>query len=89
LRTGRKRTVSEKEVLELTEGSKYSVITEKGPDSEGTFKGYMMLGDEPAIVLEMGKGKLRMIPVSKIVIIDLLVTARGKKDEKKSELYYG
>ena len=75
--------------LGLTEGGRYSVAIEKGPDTEGMFKGYAMLGTESAIVLEMCNGKTRIIPISRIVHIDLLVTAGRKKDEKKPELYYG
>ena len=62
---------------------------EKGPDSEGIFKGYALLGTESAIVLQMHNGKTRIIPVARIVHIDLLVTSDRKKDEKKPEPYYG
>jgi hypothetical protein len=75
--------------LGLTEGSRYSVATEKGQESEGVFKGYAMIGNESAIVLHMLNGKMRIIPIAKISHIDLLVTAVPKKDEKKSDLYYG
>jgi len=80
--------VSENE-LGLTEGGRYSVAIEKGPDSEGIFKGYALLGTESAIVLQMHNGKTRIIPVARIVHIDLLVTSDRKKDEKKPESYYG
>jgi len=87
-RTGNVIRVSEKE-LGLEEGGMYSVAIEKGQDSEGTFKGYAMLGNESAIVMQMHNGKTRIIPIARIVHIDLLVTAERTKDGKRSELYYG
>ena len=76
------------EELGLTEGNRYSVTTEKNV-SEGTFKGYAMLGNESAMVMQLSDGTMRIIVISKVVHIDLLVTAERRKEEKKSELYYG
>jgi len=82
--------VSDKEELGLAEGGRYSVTTEKDPRSRGIFKGYAMLGSESAIVLEMPGGRTRMIPISRIIHIDLLGPADRRKEEKRPEsAYYG
>ncbi|MDR0198836.1 MAG: hypothetical protein LBI08_03735 [Methanomassiliicoccaceae archaeon] len=80
--------MSEKE-LGLAEGARYSVTAEKDTVSEGIFKGYAMIGNESAIVLELPEGATRIIPVARIVHIDLLGAADRKKDGKRPEPYYG
>ena len=83
--------MSEKNELGLTEGWKYSVIMDKGPVSDGTFKGYTMLGTESAIIIQMPEGTVRTIPVASIVYIDLVESGeRKRQDEKRPEsVYYG
>jgi len=82
--------VSEKEIG-LVEGWRYSVTTEKDPRSKGIFKGYAMLGSESAIVLQLSEGVTRLIPITRIVHIDLVSHGERKKaEEKKPEsVYYG
>ena len=82
--------MSEKDIG-LVEGWRYSVTTEKDPRSKGVFKGYAMLGSESAIVLQMSEGVTRMIPITRIVHIDLVASGERKKtEEKKPEsAYYG
>jgi len=82
--------VSDKEELGMVEGWTYSVTTEKEPRSKGVFKGYAMLGSESAIVIQLAGGATRLIPISRIVFIDLIGSADGKKEEKRPEsAYYG
>ena len=82
--------MSDKE-LGLKEGWRYSVTTEKDPRSRGTFKGYAMLGSESAIVLQLSGGTVRLIPITRIVHIDLIGPGEQKRtEEKKPEsAYYG
>ncbi|MCL1984487.1 MAG: hypothetical protein FWG58_03710 [Methanomassiliicoccaceae archaeon] len=77
--------------LGMVEGWRYSVTTEKDSRSKGVFRGYAMLGSESAIVLQMTEGVTRLIPISRVIYIDLLEAGeRGKKEEKKLEsVYYG
>jgi len=83
--------VSEKNELGLTEGWKYSVAIDKGPVSDGTFRGYTMLGTESAIVMQMSEGTTRIIPAASIIYIDLIESGERKPtNEKKPEsVYYG
>jgi len=80
--------VSDKEDLGLAEGGRYSVTAEKDTVSEGTFIGYAMLGSESAIVLRLKGGTVRMIPIAKIIQIDLLGSADRRKEEKRQESAY-
>lgn len=77
--------------LGMVEGWRYSVTTEKDSRSKGVFRGYAMLGSESAIVLQMTEGVTRLIPISRVIYIDLLEAGeKKKKDESKPEpAYYG
>jgi hypothetical protein len=80
--------------IQLTEGSKYKITSigtrEKPTVSNGTFKGYTVVGNMDAICLELDKshkslkGKLRIIPTHMVMTIDI-VTAKKPKEEKDSE----
>ena len=72
--------------LGLTEGWKYSVLTDD-IRSEGIFRGYAMIGTESAIVIQLDDGTMRMIPAASIFYIDLIGT--GKRAEEKKHAYYG
>jgi hypothetical protein len=82
--------VSEKDEMGLTEEWMYSVTTEN-TGSKGTFKGYVMIGSESAIVLQLSDGIMRYIPITKIVHIDLIGPGERKRtDEKRpGPAYYG
>jgi len=82
----RGREVSDNE-LGLVEGWRYSVTTEKEPRSKGIFRGYAMIGSESAIVLQIA-GTTRLIPVARVIHIDLLDQGERKKTERP-ESYYG
>jgi hypothetical protein len=77
--------------LGLTEGCRYSVVTDKNTRSRGMFKGYAMLGTESAIVLQISEGTTRIIPIASIIYIDLIGSGeRKRQDDKKQEsVYYG
>jgi hypothetical protein len=80
--------------IQLTEGSTYRITSigskEKPTVSNGTFKGYTVVGNMEAISLELDKshrnlkGKIRIIPSHMIMTIDIM-TAKKPKEEKDSE----
>jgi len=94
-----------KDELRLTEGSRLRITLLENADSplvmEGLFRGYMRVGDDYTLHLEIeeqrdgdkmavkrGKKKIiRLIPVSGIQFIDILRLApEKKKAKKKSEI---
>ena len=84
-----------KEGLKLTEGSKIRITLMENSDMplimEGLFRGYVRVGDDYALHLEVSesgekKGKkkiIRLIPISGIQFIDILRLAPEKKKAKK------
>ncbi len=87
------------EEIELVPGSKYeiySISSEKDAMvTRGTFIGYSYIGkEEGGICIKMDsshgnkKGKIRIIPISMILAIDIIETKRKKKEEKKEETHY-
>lgn len=91
--------------IKLTPGSRYritSMMTRDEPlTTEGTFKGYTMVGNVDALVVDIaspakgkGKGKpkeeLRLIPAQMIIAVDVLTQAEEKeeKEETPSSRYY-
>ena len=77
-------------MLELTIGTKCRVYlqteNEKIGVSIGKFMGFINIGEDSALVLEMEEveGKYRIIPISSIVAIDVIELK--KADEKKEEI---
>ncbi len=59
----------------VTIGSKYLVRIADEEDTIGIFKGYCALGGDTALVIEMDGGKIRIIPVVQVVLIDILDSA--------------
>lgn len=86
--------------MELTEGSKYKIISLGGKDNpletEGIFRGFMSIGiDENAIMIELSKkykelsGKIRIIPLHVILAIDVLeMKENEKKEDDKGVSHY-
>ena len=89
-----------KDEVKLTEGSRLRITLLENADRpivmEGLFRGYMRLGDDYALHLEVeqrgeagkngkkGKKKtMRLIPISGIQFIDVLRLAPEKKKAKK------
>lgn len=82
-----------KKKIELTEGSKYRITSIGSRDNlietVGIFRGFVSIGiDETGLLIELDKrhgplaGKLRIIPLNVILLIDILAI---KENEKKNE----
>lgn len=86
--------------LELTEGSIYKITSLGGRDqlleTEGAFKGFITIGvDETGLLIELGEshknmeGKIRIIPLHVILLIDVLAVKENKiKDDFKDMSHY-
>jgi hypothetical protein len=86
--------------MELTEGSTYKITSIGARDSmietEGTFKGFISIGvDETGLLMDLGKshgemvGKIRIIPLHVILLIDVLDAKENKvKDDYKGISHY-
>ena len=88
--------------LELTKGSLYKITSlggrDKSIETEGTFSGFISIGvDEIGLLMELSKehgamkGKIRIIPLHVILIIDVLEAKPNEKidDEKQFSHYVG
>lgn len=81
-------------MIQLTEGSTYKITSigtrDKPVVSSGLFKGFTVVGNMDAIVMELDKshrtlkGKLRIIPTHMVMTIDI-VTAKKAKEQKETE----
>ena len=79
----------------LTKGSRYKIVsassTEDNVVSEGVLEGFLSMGEEPAILLNIGDSKnekLRIIPVSTILFIDVLEQNEVKEKREKGDVTY-
>ncbi len=79
--------------MELTEGSVYKITSLGGRDilleTEGVFRGFISIGvDETGLLMELGKshgemtGKIRIVPLHVILLIDVF---DAKENEKKED----
>ena len=79
--------------MELTEGSEYKITSLGGKDTtlktEGVFKGFISMGvDETGLLMELSAnhgdmaGKIRIVPLHVILLIDILT---AKENEKKED----
>lgn len=79
--------------MEITEGSIYKITSLGSRDhileTEGTFKGYISIGlDETGLLMELNKnhgamaGKIRIVPLHSILLIDII---DAKENEKKED----
>jgi len=79
--------------MELTEGSVYKITSLGGRDilleTEGIFRGFISIGvDETGLLMELGKshgemtGKIRIVPLHVILLIDVF---DAKENEKKED----
>lgn len=75
----------------LNVGGKYLIKIPDQDDTVGIFKGYPMLGNETSVAIEMDGGKMRFIPISQIVFIDVLEPGEAEKSKpaKNRDIYYG
>ena len=86
--------------MELTEGSTYKITSLGAKDSvletEGVFKGFISIGvDESGLLIELNnshgnmKGKIRIIPLHVILLIDVLDAKENQtKDDFKGISHY-
>jgi hypothetical protein len=86
--------------VELTEGSIYKITSlgsrDKLLETEGTFKGFINIGvDETGLLIELNKnhgdmeGKIRIVPLHVILLIDVLdAKTNSKKDDSKEMSHY-
>ena len=94
--------MKDKPDLELTKGSLYKITSlgsrEKLIETEGIFKGFVSIGvDEMGLLMELSKehgemeGKIRIIPLHVILLIDVLEAKPNEKidDEKQFSHYVG
>ncbi|MCL4333310.1 MAG: hypothetical protein M1424_01370 [Candidatus Thermoplasmatota archaeon] len=79
----------------LTKGSRYRIFsassTEENVVSEGILEGFLTMGEEPAILLNIGTSKnekLRIIPVSTILYVDVLEQTEEKEKQEKGDVNY-
>lgn len=86
--------------MELTEGSVYKITSLGARDTvletEGMFKGFISIGvDETGLLIELSAshgdmvGKIRIIPLHVILLIDILESKENeKKDDEKGMSHY-
>ena len=83
--------MEDKKKMELTEGSVYKITSLGGRDqlleTVGTFKGFISIGvDETGLLMELhdeqNSGKIRIIPLHVLLLIDIL---ESKENEKKED----
>jgi hypothetical protein len=86
--------------MELTEGSVYKITSLGGRDvlleTEGVFKGFISIGvDETGLLIELNhnhgdmSGKIRIVPIHMILLIDILESRENeKKDDDKLMSHY-
>jgi hypothetical protein len=86
--------------MELTEGSVYKITSlgsrEKVLETSGIFRGFISIGvDETGLLIELDSshgedgGKVRIIPLHVILLIDILESKENqKKDDFKGMAHY-
>ncbi|MEM0128477.1 MAG: hypothetical protein QXO03_05285 [Thermoplasmatales archaeon] len=82
-------------ITHLTKGSRYRIVsassTEENTVSEGILNGFLSMGEEPALLIdigEAGKEKFRIIPVNAILYIDVISQSEEKEPEGKRDTNY-
>ncbi|UCH71997.1 MAG: hypothetical protein JSW62_00145 [Thermoplasmatales archaeon] len=92
--------MDEEKKMELTEGSVYKITSLGGRDTlletEGVFKGFISIGvDETGLLMELSHnhgenvGKIRIVPLHVILLIDVIETKENqKKDDYKGMAHY-
>ncbi len=82
----------DEKTLELTTGSRYKITSLSSRDNavltSGTFKGYISLGSEEGMIMELDdsheelKGNQRVLPIHMILFIDILEALEAEEDEE-------
>ncbi|MEM0138872.1 MAG: hypothetical protein QW100_04025 [Thermoplasmatales archaeon] len=82
-------------ITHLTKGSRYRIVSASSTDqdtvSEGILNGFLSMGEEPALLIDVGKDgkeKLRVIPVNAILYIDIISQSEEKESEGKGDTNY-
>jgi len=95
--------------ITLTTGSLLSIRSaDKGEEplvTRGTFRGYVSLGGDQAISIELegtvedgtegtpeAKGKIRLIPCATVLSLDIITSAKPEEEKKSQEsrpVYFG
>ena len=94
--------MSKEKKMELTEGSEYKITSLGGRDSvmetEGVFRGFISIGvDETGLLMELNEshgdmeGKIRIVPLHVILLVDVLSAKENDKreDDKGMSHYVG
>lgn len=78
--------------LELTTGSSYCIASLSSRDhtvvTSGVFKGYISIGSEEGMVMELDesheehKGQQRVVPIHMILFIDIVEALEAEEDEE-------
>ncbi len=84
----------------LVVGSKYNIVSlckrNETIETEGTFKGYIYLGRDQALKMEMEEGdegakQIRVVPSHMILYLDIIEQKeeKKKKDNNRNSSYFG
>lgn len=94
-------TKKKEESFQLSAGSYYLVRSlesrDKALETRGEFRGYVSMGQETAIVIELDeshgedRGRLRYIPLHMILCVEVLrtVETRDEPKEQTEAVYFG
>jgi len=91
--------MNEDKKMELTEGSEYKITSLGSRDSlletQGIFKGFITIGDETGLIMELNAshgnmmGKTRIVPLHVLLLIDVLnIKENERKDDSKDFAHY-
>ena len=82
--------------MELTEGSEYKITSLGGRDAlietQGVFKGFISIGDETGLIIELNAthdnmiGKTRIVPLHVLLLIDVLNVKENEKDDADKDI---
>ena len=92
--------MNDEEKMEITKGSEYKITSLGAKDNpietQGVFKGFISIGvDETGLLIELNenhgdmRGKIRIVPLHVILLIDILNAKEDiKKDDGKEMSHY-
>lgn len=78
-----------KEELKMHIGGRYLVKIADEGDTIGIYKGYISIGENVAIAIELENSLMRFIPMHQVIYIDQLeIPNIDNVPDKKSDIYY-